>query len=82
MFPTPGRVLSPRRELSAEERIALQRPENDAYAGIDTDALAGRGRSSTAALPVPGSAPRRAAPRPDRGIEIIRGDISSHSGSR
>jgi len=82
LFPTPGRVLSPRRELSAEERLALQRPENDAYAGIDTDALAGRGRSSTVALPVPSSVPRRAAPRADRGIEIIRGDISSHSGSR
>jgi len=82
LFPTPNRVLSPRRELSAEERLALQRPENDAYAGIDSDALAGRGRSSAAVLPVPGSTPRRAAARADRGIEIIRGDISSHSGSR
>lgn len=82
LFPTPNRVLSPRRELSADERLALQRPENDAYAGIDTDALAGRGRSTAAALPLPTSAPRRATPRTDRGIEIIRGDISSHSGSR
>ncbi|MDX3934097.1 Flp pilus assembly protein CpaB [Stenotrophomonas sp.] len=82
LFPTPSRVLSPRRELSADERLALQRPENDAYAGIDTDALAGRGRSTAAALPLPTSAPRRATPRADRGIEIIRGDISSHSGSR
>lgn len=82
LFPTPNRVLSPRRELSADERLALQRPENDAYAGIDTDALAGRGRSTAAALPLPTSAPRRATPRADRGIEIIRGDTSSHSGSR
>lgn len=82
LFPAPNRVLSARRELSAEERLALQRPENDAYAGLDTDALAGRGRSTAAALPLPTSAPRRAAPRADRGIEIIRGDISSHSGSR
>jgi len=82
LFPTPGGVLSPRRELSAEERLALQRPENDAYAGLDSDALAGRGRSSVAALPGPSSTPRRASPRADRGIEIIRGDVSSHSGSR
>lgn len=82
LFPTPSRVLNPRRELSPDERLALQRPENDAYAGIDTDALAGRGRSAAATLPLPSSAPRRAAPRADRGIEIIRGDISSHSGSR
>ncbi|ROP80416.1 pilus assembly protein CpaB [Stenotrophomonas rhizophila] len=82
LYPAPGRVLSPRRELSAEERLALQRPENDAYAGLDTDALAGRGRSSVAALPGPSSTPRRASPRADRGIEIIRGDVSSHSGSR
>ncbi|MBU2047361.1 MAG: hypothetical protein KKH61_00030, partial [Gammaproteobacteria bacterium] len=53
-----------------------------AYAGIGTDALAGRGRSAAATVPLPSSAPRRAAPRADRGIEIIRGDISSHSGSR
>lgn len=82
LFPTPSRVLNPRRELSPDERLALQRPENDAYAGIDTDALAGRGRSAAATLPLPSSAPRRAAPRANRGIEIIRGDISSHSGSR
>ncbi len=82
LFPTPSRVLNPRRELSPDERLALQRPENDAYAGIDTDALAGRGRSAAATVPLPSSAPRRAAPRADRGIEIIRGDISSHSGSR
>lgn len=82
LFPTPSRVLNPRRELSPDERLALQRPENGAYAGIDTDALAGRGRSAAATLPLPSSAPRRAAPRADRGIEIIRGDISSHSGSR
>lgn len=82
LFPTHSRVLNPRRELSPDERLALQRPENDAYAGIDTDALAGRGRSAAATVPLPSSTPRRAAPRADRGIEIIRGDISSHSGSR
>ena len=82
LFPVPNRVLSPRRELSADERLALQRPENDAYAGIDSDALAGRGRAAAAALSVPSTAPRPATPRADRGIEIIRGDISSHSGSR
>ncbi|MHC9010456.1 Flp pilus assembly protein CpaB [Stenotrophomonas rhizophila] len=82
LFPTPNRVLPPRSTLSAEERLALQRPENDAYAGLDSDALAGRGRSAAAALPLPSGTARRAVARPDRGIEIIRGDISSHSGSR
>lgn len=83
LFAQPGGVLDARRELSPEQRLALQSPENDAYAGIDSDALAGRSTRSPARSPAPvrASAPRQ-APRLDRGIEIIRGDVSSHSGSR
>ena len=84
LFAQPGGVLDARRELSPEQRLALQSPENDAYAGLDSDALAGRGvkpaRPQTPAR-APSSTPR-AAPRLDRGVEIIRGDVSSHSGSR
>ncbi|WP_421567275.1 Flp pilus assembly protein CpaB [Stenotrophomonas sp. PD6] len=83
LFASAAAVLSPRRELSPEQRLALATPENDAFAGIDADALAGRrGPRSSAAAPAPALPARRAAPRPDRGIEIIRGDVSSHSGSR
>ena len=83
LFAQPGGVLDARRELSPEQRLALQSPENDAYAGIDSDALAGRSTRSPArsTAPVRASAPRQ-APRLDRGVEIIRGDVSSHSGSR
>ncbi|WP_447593983.1 Flp pilus assembly protein CpaB [Stenotrophomonas rhizophila] len=83
LFAQPGGVLDARRELSPEQRLALQSPENDAYAGIDSDALAGRSTRSPARAPAPvrASAPRQ-APRLDRGVEIIRGDVSSHSGSR
>lgn len=84
LFAATAAVLSPRRELSPEQRLALASPENDAFAGIDADALAGRravrAPTPTNAPAVP--APRRTAPRLDRGIEIIRGDVSSHSGSR
>lgn len=81
LFPQPAAVLSARRELSPEQRLALDTPENDAYAGIDADALAGRGtarRAPVASAPTP----VRAVPRPDRGIEIIRGDVASRSGAR
>lgn len=83
LFAQPGGVLDARRELSPEQRLALQSPENDAYAGIDSDALAGRSTRSPARAPasIRASAPRP-APRLDRGVEIIRGDVSSHSGSR
>ncbi|MCF7751378.1 Flp pilus assembly protein CpaB [Bacillus subtilis subsp. subtilis] len=83
LFAQPGGVLDARRELSPEQRLALQSPENDAYAGLDSDALAGRTTRSPSRAPAPvrASAPRP-APRLDRGVEIIRGDVSSHSGSR
>ncbi|MGE8214684.1 hypothetical protein D3C87_1169650 [compost metagenome] len=82
LFAQPGGVLDARRELSPEQRLALASPENDAFAGLDSDALAGRSGARPARTPPPvrASAPRL-APRLDRGVEIIRGDVSSHSGS-
>ncbi|WP_411851177.1 Flp pilus assembly protein CpaB [Stenotrophomonas sp. LGBM10] len=81
LFAQPAGVLAPRRELTPEQRLALQSPENDAYAGIDSAALAGRGGARPAPVASAGTVPRRSAPRLDRGVEIIRGDASSHSGS-
>ncbi|WP_312320598.1 Flp pilus assembly protein CpaB [Stenotrophomonas sp.] len=85
LFAPSVAVLSPRRELSPEQRLALASPENDAFAGIDADALAGRRGAHSASTPpvARAAAPvRRSAPRLNPGVEIIRGEPSSHSGSR
>ena len=85
LFAPSVAVLSTRRALSPEQQLALASPENDAFAGIDADALAGR-RTGQGAAPAPVArvaAPvRRSAPRLSPGVEIIRGEPSSHSGSR
>ncbi|MGE6334612.1 Flp pilus assembly protein CpaB [Stenotrophomonas sp. NPDC077659] len=84
LFPQARSVLDPVRGLDAEQQQALQRPENNAFAGIDGDALAGRGMArqnmgNPAPAPVP--AARRSAPRTTPGIEIIRGDNAAPRGS-
>ncbi|MEG0185839.1 MAG: Flp pilus assembly protein CpaB, partial [Stenotrophomonas sp.] len=84
LFPQARGVLDPVRGLDSEQQLALQRPENNAYAGLDGDALAGRGsspqRSNADVAPRAPSSPRRVAPRP-AGIEIIRGDTAAPRGS-
>lgn len=83
LFPQSRGVIDPLRGLDAEQQLALQRPENHAFAGIDGDALAGRGSApprSNADAPARAPAPRRSPPRAS-GIEIIRGDSSAPRGS-
>lgn len=83
LFPQSRGVIDPLRGLDAEQQLALQRPENHAFAGIDGDALAGRGTSPARANPqTPARVPavRHSAPRAP-GIEIIRGDSSAPRGS-
>ena len=83
LFPQARGVLDPVRGLDNEQQQALQRPENNAYAGLDGDALAGRGSSvQRNAHETPARAPvqRRSTPRP-AGIEIIRGDTAAPRGS-
>lgn len=70
LFPQPRPVLAPARGLDADRTAALTHPENDAYAGIDGDAQAGR---STARTPQAAAPVRRAAAPRAAGIEIIRG---------
>lgn len=85
LFAPTVAVLSPRRALSPEQLSALASPENDAFAGIDADALAGRRTADDTAPGPVARAPapaRRSAPRLTPGVEIIRGEPSSHSGSR
>ena len=75
LFPLPRPVLAAARGLEGERAAALAQPENDAYAGLDGDALAGR-NSVRAAPPVAATAVparRSSAPRAPAGIEIIRG---------
>ena len=84
LFPQTRTVLDPLRGLDAEQQQALQRPENNAFAGIDGDALAGRGATSPrtgSSAPPPAPAARRSAPRAPSGIEIIRGDSAAPRGS-
>jgi pilus assembly protein CpaB len=84
LFAAAAAVLRPRRELNPEQRLALASPENDAFAGLDANALAGRhARGSDGTAGGRAVQPlRRAAPRREGGVEIIRGEPSSHSGSR
>ncbi|HYQ21845.1 Flp pilus assembly protein CpaB [Stenotrophomonas sp.] len=86
LFPQARSVLDPVRGLDAEQQQALQRPENNAFAGIDGDALAGRGMARQhAGSPTPAAAPapaaRRSTARTASGIEIIRGDSAAPRGS-
>jgi pilus assembly protein CpaB len=53
LFPQARGVIDPLRGLDAEQQLALQRPENHAFAGIDGDALAGRGNAPPAATRMP-----------------------------
>lgn len=83
LFPQARGVLDPVRGLDAEQQLALQRPENHAFAGIDGDSLAGRGSAPQrprADAPPRAPAPRHGAPRAS-GIEIIRGDSAAPRGS-
>ncbi|WP_295367247.1 Flp pilus assembly protein CpaB [uncultured Stenotrophomonas sp.] len=83
LFPQSRGVIDPMRGLDAEQQLALQRPENHAFAGLDSDALAGRGAAPARTAndgPARAPAPRRSAPRAS-GIEIIRGDSSTPRGS-
>ena len=83
LFPQSRGVIDPLRGLDAEQQLALQRPENHAFAGIHSDALAGRGSApprSTPDAPARAPASRRSAPRAS-GIEIIRGDSSASRAS-
>ena len=80
LFAPAAAVLRPRRERSPEQRQALASPENDAFAGLDAEALAGRHAGTPERRTLP---PVRRVARPlDGGVEIIRGEPSSHSGSR
>lgn len=83
LFPQARGVIDPLRGLDAEQQLALQRPENHAFAGIDGDALAGRSSARARTVndaPAQPPAARRSAPRAS-GIEIIRGDGSAPRGS-
>lgn len=75
LFPLPRPVLAAARGLEAERAAALAQPENDAYAGLDGEALAGRGSVRPTQPVAAAAAPvrRNAAPRAPAGIEIIRG---------
>lgn len=70
LFAAPAPVLALRRGLDGMAAEEAQRPENQAFAGVDLDGLAGA-RSAP-----PAAAPQRTLPRrapAGGGIEIVRG---------
>ncbi len=76
LFPVPRTVLAAARGLQDERAAAVSNPENDAFAGLDSDALAGRSgpRPAAAAAASAVATTRRPVPRQvPAGIEIIRG---------
>ena len=81
LFASTDAVLDARRDLDPAQRLALASPENDAYAGVDADALAGHATPPHAPPHVSHPARHRATARVDRGVEIIRGDVSSTTGA-
>lgn len=81
LFARTDAVLDARRDLDPAQRLALASPENDAYAGLDADALAGKATTPRAPPHAPRPARQRTTARVDRGVEIIRGDVSSTTGA-
>jgi len=73
LFPAPRAVLAPERGLDEARAAALAAPENDAFAGIDGEALAGRSSARAASAAVAAPVRRNAPARAPSGIEIIRG---------
>jgi len=76
LFPVPRTVLAAARGLQEERAAAVSNPENDAFAGLDFDALAGRSgpRAAVSATASATVTPRRPVTRQaPAGIEIIRG---------
>jgi len=73
LFPRPRNVLKPRLDLSPELREAAASPENNAYAGLDANALAGH--DDAPATPDALTARRTPAPRRPAAppLVIIRG---------
>ncbi|MEM4990357.1 Flp pilus assembly protein CpaB [Collimonas sp. H4R21] len=74
LFPSPATVLAGKRELTRDQQEALKLPDNQAFAGMEMNGLAGDSRSSAsykaAAAPRPGAA--RGANIPGT-VEVIRG---------
>ena len=74
LFPSPATVLVGKRELTRDQQEALKLPDNQAFAGMEMNGLAGDSRSSAsykaAAAPRPGAA--RGANIPGT-VEVIRG---------
>ncbi|KAF1016800.1 MAG: hypothetical protein GAK31_00058 [Stenotrophomonas maltophilia] len=83
LFPQPRSVLAPNRDLDPAQREALQQPENNAFAGLDGDALAGQATATRPTAPAAATPPpaRRPAARSSGGIEIIRGSGGTPAGS-
>jgi len=72
LFPEPPPVLAAKPGLTKEQREALEKAENQAYAGLELAGLSGE----TAKRPVPAARPRQpaAAPRPPANtVEVVRG---------
>jgi len=74
LFPPPATVLAGKRELTRDQQDALKLPDNQAFAGMEMNGLAGDSRTSASYKA--GAAPRTAAARGANTpgtVEVIRG---------
>jgi pilus assembly protein CpaB len=74
LFPAPAPVISGKKDLTRDQKEALKQPDNQAFAGMEMNGLAGDARSqaSRKSNAVPGAALARGA-SPSGTVEVIRG---------
>ncbi|AEK60687.1 Flp pilus assembly protein CpaB [Collimonas fungivorans] len=74
LFPTPATVLAGKRDLTRDQQEALKQPDNQAFAGMEMNGLAGDSRSSASYKPAaaPRAATGHSANNPGT-VEVIRG---------
>ena len=74
LFPSPASVLTGKKDLTRDQQEALKQPDNQAFAGMEMNGLAGESKSSASHKPslVPTAASARSA-NTSGTVEVIRG---------
>lgn len=74
LFPQPAPVITGKKDLTRDQLAALKQPDNQAFAGMEMNGLAGDARTPAGRKPnvAPGTAFAR-TPSPSGTVEVIRG---------